>query len=166
MRKNLRYMILTALLAALVMVFTAYIGHIPMPATGGYLHFGDALIFLAACLLPKPWGMLAGVLGAGLADLLSPYPIYALPTVVIKAAIALCFSAKKEKILCPRNALALLPAGVFTLGGYFLAEGLIYSWEAALLQSLTFNLIQWAGSAALFVLLGFAMDKAKIKTRL
>ncbi|MDR2687343.1 MAG: TIGR04002 family protein [Oscillospiraceae bacterium] len=167
-RKSLYYIVLTALFAALVMVFTAYIAHIPMPGTGGFVHFGDALVFLAACLLPRPYAALAGALGAGLADLLSPIPApaYVIPTVIVKACVALCFSAKREKILCARNALALLPAGIITLGGYFLAEGLIYSWQAALLQSLTGNLVQWAGSAAGFAALGFAMDRAGLKKKI
>jgi len=164
MQKKLRHLSMAALLAALIMVFTAFVGRIFLPGTGGYIHFGDSLIFLAACLLPKPYAVLAGVLGAGLADLLSPLPVYAIPTVAIKACIALLFSAKREKILCPRNALALLPAAVITLGGYYLAEWVIYSWAAAL-ATLPFNLLQAAGSAALFVLLAFAMDKAGLKKR-
>ena len=108
-RKSLTHLITASLFAALVTVFTAYIGHIPMPGTGGYVHFGDALIFLAACLLPAPYAVAAAALGAGLADILV-FPAYAIPTIIIKAGIALCFSAKKEKIICLRNALALLPA--------------------------------------------------------
>jgi len=165
MKKKLQHLILTALFAALVMVFTAYIGRIPLPGTGGYIHFGDSLIFLAACLLPMPYAALAGALGAGLADLLSPLPAYAIPTVVIKACIALLFSAKREKIFCPRNAFALLPAAAVTMGGYYLAEGILFSWQAALM-TLPFNLLQWASSAALFILLAFAMDKAGLKRRL
>jgi len=163
--KNLRRLVMTALLAALVTVFTAFIGHIPLPgATGEYLHFGDSLIYLAACLLPGPCAVLAGALGAGLADLLTS-AVYAIPTVIIKTCIALCFSAKREKILCPRNALALLPAAGITLGGYFLASCVLTNWRAALL-TLPFNLLQAAGSAAVFVLLALAMDRAGLKKRI
>ncbi|MCL2300337.1 MAG: TIGR04002 family protein [Firmicutes bacterium] len=164
MSKKLRYPVMTALLAALIIVFTAYVGHIPLPGSSGYLHFGDSLIFLAACLLPGPYAALAGAIGAGLADLLTDAVRYALPSVIIKTCIALLFSAKKDKIVCPRNALALLPAAAITLGGYFLAEWIMASRAAALL-TLPFNLLQTAGSAALFVLLGLAMDKAGLKRR-
>lgn len=156
--------VMAALFAALITVFTAYIGHIPLPGTGGYLHFGDSLVFLAACLLPKPYAMAAAALGGGLADLLT-FPSYAIPTLLIKACIAACFSARREKILCLPNFLALLPAAVLTLGGYFLAEGIIFSWEAALVQSLTGNLLQSIGSAAVFLLLGLALDKIHLKAK-
>ena len=163
-KKSLRTMLAAALFAALITVFTAYVLHIPMPGTGGYVHFGDALVFLAACLLPGPWAALAGALGAGLADLLTA-PAYFIPTAMIKAAAALCFSANTKKVLCPRNALALLPAGLLTLGGYYLAEGVLFGWEAAL-PHLPFNLIQWLGSAAVFAALGHAMDRAGLKGRI
>ena len=164
-RKPLQIMVMTALFAALITVFTAYIGHIPLPGTEGYIHFADALIFLAACLLPGPYAAAAGALGAGLADILTA-PAYAIPTAMIKICLALCFSAKREKILCARNWLALLPAAAITLGGYFLVEKVIkYTWQAALL-TLPANLAQVIGSAALFVLLGFAMDKAGLKRKM
>jgi len=164
-RKQLNYLIMTALFAALVTVFTAYIGHIPLPGTEGYIHFADALIFLAACLLPGPYAAAAGALGAGLADMLTA-PAYAIPSVIIKICIALCFSAKREKILCARNCLALLPAAAITLGGYFLVERIIkYTWQAALV-TLPANLVQVIGSAALFVLLGLAMDKTGLKNKM
>lgn len=164
-RKYLQLSVTAALFAALILIFTAYIGHVPMPGTGGYLHFGDALIFLAACLLPKPYAVAAAVLGGGLADLLT-FPAYTIPTVLIKACVALCFSAGKGKLFCARNVLALLPAAVITLGGYFLAEGLLYGWQVALLQSLTGNLLQCVGSAAAFIPLALALDKIGLKNKL
>jgi len=106
----------------------------------------------------------AGALGAGLADLLTA-PIYTLPTLLIKACLALCFSARREKLLCPRNALALLPAAAITVGGYFLAETVIYSRAAALL-TLPANLLQAGGSAAVFILLALALDKIQIKDKI
>ncbi len=167
--RTLFHMTLTAILAALITVFTAYVGHIPLPGNAGYLHFGDALIFLAACLLPKPYAMAAGALGAGFADL-QTFPIYTIPTVIIKALVVLAFTAKREKIINRRNLLALLPALVITAAGYYAAQMLLFpgetAWKALLIPSLTGSLIQWSGSAAIFAALGFALDKAGIKRRL
>jgi uncharacterized repeat protein (TIGR04002 family) len=162
-RKSLYHLVLTALLAALAAALTSI--HIVNLPNGGYVHLGDLFVFLAGCLLPTPHAMAAAAIGGGLADLFTSNPAYILPTVVIKSSIALCFSAKREKILCPRNALALLPAAAITMGGYFLAEWAILNWPAALL-TLPANLLQAIGSAALFAVLGFAMDRAGLKRRL
>ena len=161
-RKSLYHIVLTALFAALTAALTSI--HIINLPNGGYVHLGDLFVFLAGCLLPTPYAMAAAAIGGGLADLLTS-PAYALPTVIIKAAITLCFSAKREKILCPRNALALLPAAAITMGGYFLAEWILFNWPAALL-TLPANLVQWAGSAALFAALSFAMDRAGLKKKI
>jgi len=161
MQKKLRNLSMAALFAALIAALTM-VHVVTLP--NGYVHPGDLFVYLSGCLLPAPWAMAAAAIGGGLADLFGGYAVYAIPTVIVKACIALCFSAKKEKIFCPRNALALLPAAVLTMGGYFLADNVIYSWAAAL-ANLPANLLQAAGSAALFVLLGFAMDKAGVKRR-
>ena len=54
---------LTGIFAALITIFTAYIGHIPVGANGGYVHFGDTIIYLAATILPMPYAMAAGAIG-------------------------------------------------------------------------------------------------------
>lgn len=62
--KKLRLLCLAALFAGAIAVTTAYLLHIPIP-TGGYIHLGDALIYLAACLLPAPYAVGAAMVGAG-----------------------------------------------------------------------------------------------------
>lgn len=51
---KVKRLVMTAVFTALVFVTTAYILHIPIPATGGYVHIGDAVIYLAAACLPLP----------------------------------------------------------------------------------------------------------------
>lgn len=104
---KLLLLVLSALFAAMITVMTAFLFHIPIGVNGGYLHFGDALIYLAASMLPTPYACIAAAVGAGLADIVSGAPIWAPFTLVIKACIALLFTAKKEKLLNKRNALAL-----------------------------------------------------------
>ena len=61
----------TGLFAAMIALMTAYIFHIPYGANGGYIHFGDALIYIAAILLPRPYALAAAAIGGGLADLMT-----------------------------------------------------------------------------------------------
>ena len=56
------------LFAAMITVMTAYICHIPYGANGGYIHFGDALIYLAAVFLPRPYALAAAAIGGGAAS--------------------------------------------------------------------------------------------------
>ena len=79
--RTTRRICLTALMAAIIYVFTAYI-HVPSHT--GYTHVGDGFLYLAASLLPAPFAAAAGAIGAGLADLLSGYGIWAPGTVIIK----------------------------------------------------------------------------------
>jgi len=152
---------MAALLAALAAALTFV--HVPFPMTSeGYVHLGDGIVYLAACLLPGPYAAAAAAIGCGLADLAAPAWLPA--TVVIKACMALLFSAKREKLLCPHNILALLPAALVNTGGYFLYEGLAFGqWAAAL--SFIGNLIQSGLAAAIFLLLAAALDKMEIKRK-
>ena len=58
---------LTGLFASMITVMTAYIFHVPYGANGGYIHFGDALIYVAAVILPRPYALAAAAIGGGLA---------------------------------------------------------------------------------------------------
>lgn len=162
--EQLRTLVLAALFAAAITVTTAYILHFPLP-TGGYVHIGDALIYLGACLLPLPWAMAAGAVGGALADLLTA-PMWALPTFLIKAVICLPFTGKSERILCPRNILAAVISGLVSPTLYGLVNVFFTStWEAFLPQFIG-TLIQGVGSAAVFLVLAWGFDQAGLKHRL
>lgn len=159
---KLRYITLAGLFAALIALFTAYILHIPA-GPNGYIHLGDALIYLAAALLPTPYAMAAGAIGGGLADLLTA-PMWAPATVIIKILIVIPFTSKRNKLLAKRNLIAPVIAMLITIIGYYFAELILYGKETAFLVSVTSNSIQGLGSAAVFYILGAALDKAGIKT--
>ncbi|MBO4907876.1 MAG: TIGR04002 family protein [Lachnospiraceae bacterium] len=159
---KLRYITLAGLFAALIALFTAYILHIPA-GPNGYIHLGDALIYLAAALLPTPYAMAAGAIGGGLADLLTA-PMWAPATVIIKILIVIPFTSKHNKLLAKRNLIAPVIAMLITIIGYYFAELILYGKETAFLVSVTSNSIQGLGSAAVFYILGVALDKAGIKT--
>ena len=61
-------MCIASIFTALIFVVTAYL-HIP--TNNGYIHVGDGLIYLAACILPWPYAMAVGAGGALLADCLT-----------------------------------------------------------------------------------------------
>ncbi len=165
MKRNntLRYVVVAALFAALITIMTAYIGHIPVGVNGGYVHFGDALIYLAASILPAPYAVAAAI-GGGLADLLTA-PAWTLATVIIKAAIALPFTSKGDRLVNKRNVIAVVVSGVITTLGYYLAESILFGSWAAFLASITGSLIQAGGSAVIYLVLAVALDKVHIKSR-
>ncbi len=159
---NTRNLAISAVLAALTAIMTAYVCHIPTPT--GYIHFGDSLIYLAACLLPKPYAMAVGAIGGGIADLLTA-PMWVLPTVVVKAFITIAFTSKGKKIITARNVVATIIAFFITAVGYFLAESLIFGYEVAFFVSVGGNFVQSLGSAIIFIVFGMAFDKMNIKNR-
>ncbi len=162
--KNIRTknMALAAILAALTIIMTAYVCHIPTPT--GYIHFGDSLIYLAACLLPKPYAMAVGAIGGGVADLLTA-PMWTLPTVIIKMLITIPFTNKSKKIITPRNAIVTLISFLISATGYFLAESLVFGYEVAFFTSIAGSAVQSVGSAIAFIVFGLALDKMNIKNR-
>ena len=86
---RLRRLCQCAIFAAVIYVFTAYL-HVP--SFNGYTHIGDGFLYLAASLLPTGYAAAAGAVGAGLADLLSGYSIWApaagIPGYLIQSALS------------------------------------------------------------------------------
>lgn len=138
-----------------------------MPVATGYVHFGDALVYLVASVMGGPWAFFAAAVGEALADVTAGWVSYAPATLIVKALIALPFvlSCKKsDKILTPLTALLTIPAGVITVGGYFVADLIID--KAYAVVNIPGNIIQAVGSAVLFIVIAAAFDAAKIKKRL
>lgn len=161
--EKLRTMTITGIFTALILVFAAYI-HIP--SYTGYVHIADGFLYLAACMLPTPYAMFAGAAGAALADCLSGYAIWAPGSLIIKAVTVLFFSAKAAKIVSKRNLLGLIPAAALCVGGYYFYEVILYGSFSAPLYGMVGNLTQAVFSSALFVVVGLAFDKAKLRERL
>ena len=164
MKKNhTRLMCISGIFSALVFVITAYL-HIP--TYNGYVHCGDGLIFIAACILPMPYSIMIGVLGALLADLLTGFAIWAPGSVVIKGMLAILFTCKSNKIITKRNLFMLLPAALISALGYYLYEALITGSLVASLAGIPGSLVQAVASSVVFVALGIAMDKYNVKKRM
>lgn len=164
--QKLRLYVVTALFLALTFLVTAYLLHIPVPATSGYIHLGDTLLYLAASLLPAPFAMAAGGLGEALSDALTGSLIYAPFTLVIKSLMVLCFTSKRTTILGKRNTIAVFAAGGICIAGYYLTEVILYRSFLSPLAEIPLNLVQAAASGAIFLVVGAAFDRAHIKNHL
>ena len=163
---KVKYLTITGLMAAMITLMTTYICHIAVGANGGYIHFGDSLIYIAAALLPTPYALAAAAIGGGLADLLTA-PMWAPATIIIKMLITIPFTNKSTKIITTRNIVATVIAYFISGICYFFAEYIIFgSFSSAFLASMSGSLIQSGGSAVFFIIFGIALDKAHIKAKL
>jgi len=163
---KMRYITLTGLMAAMIALMTAYICHVPVGANGGYIHFGDSLIYIAATLLPTPYALAAAAIGGGLADLMTA-PMWAPATIIIKMLITIPFTNKSAKIVTPRNIIATVIAYFISGISYFFAEYILFgTLSSAFIASMSGSLIQSGGSAVFFIIFGIALDKVHIKAKL
>jgi len=162
MNSKLRKAIASGVFSAMIFVLTMFV---KFPVASGYVHFGDALIYVCASLL-GPWGIVAGALGEGLADVAGGFAVYFPATVIVKALIALpftLFNSKDEKLLSVKSGLLTIPAGAVTVLGYFVADLIID--KAYAFVDIPGNLIQAAGSAVIFIVIAAAFDKTNFKNR-
>lgn len=172
--KNKKIMLLTvtALFTALVAVATMVI---QIPVGQGYVHFGDSIIYLAACILPAPCSLFASAVGAALADLFTGYAIYAPATFIIKAFNALPFilmriylkrKGKDDKILNWQICLMLIPTTLVTIFGYLIADYIMFGEKFAFVSAFTSGWLQPIGSLVVFVILAIALDRAQLKSKI
>lgn len=147
---------LGGVMAALVFVMT-YVPKIPVPVTGGYIHLGDGMIFLAAMLL-GPQAVAAAALGSALSDLVGGYMAYLLPTAIIKGLVALiawkCY--RREHWL--QTLVAFILAELAMVAGYFLFEAVMYGVPAAI-GAVGPNMIQGLGGVVVGMLCRLAVPR-------
>lgn len=125
--KDTKTMVTAGLLAAFTCITTMVI-QIPTP-TFGYIHPGDCLVLLSGVILGPILGGLTAGIGSMLADLLSGYAIYAIPSFMIKAVTACIagylFRFFQQKLKLNRY-LAFILAGLVgeinVVFGYFLTS--------------------------------------------
>ena len=78
----------TSLLIALVFIATRFINiRLPLASTGGLVHLGNTMLFIAAIVFGKRKGAIAGAFGMGLFDLLSEWAIWAPFTFVVRGVM-------------------------------------------------------------------------------
>ena len=155
--KKIRDTAITALMAALIFVAT-YLVKIPNPATGGYSHMGDCMIFLAVVLLGRRNGSLAAGIGGALSDFLAGAPVWILPTLIIKYIMAFIMGtiikAKPESKKLQIFGAAV--GGVFQVIAYTFVKIILFGLATALM-SLPNISIQTLVGVVLFGILSTAL---------
>ncbi len=138
---NIRTFVRISMLTALATVLTLFP---QIPAGNGYVHFGDCVIYLAAIFLGPVPGALVGAIGHGLADIISGFAIFAVPTLIIKGLLGFVIGKllSGQKLTPYRLASAGIVALLIVTLGYFLAELFLYGISGAML-CLFSSPVQW-----------------------
>ncbi|WP_242823593.1 ECF transporter S component [Thermoclostridium stercorarium] len=156
---NLRKIILTGLMTALVYLFTSII---KIPTVNGYIHLGDGFIFLSTLILGPFYGAFASGVGSMLSDVLSQYAQWAIPTLIIKSSMALVMGLvlrhrnRKEIVISAATTVTVWVA-FFVVIKNALARAVVYSVDslASALEDTPENVInaasdtQWKLTAAI-----------------
>lgn len=167
-KKKLNSIILAALFAALVTISTMII-QIPT-IVKGYIHLGDTIVYLSGILLGPLYGALAAGLGSFLADMLSGFVVFSIPTLIIKGVEAMVvgfifkqvvLNAIDLKQLLTRYILAVVAGGSIMVGGYFLAEIFLFGFEVAVLEIVP-NIVQAVGGGIIGFPLLLALKRSNV----
>lgn len=121
--KSLAYI---GVLTAIAFVLTKFISF-PIFGGFGYVHLGDSIMYLAAFLFGAVPAVAAGAAAGAIADAMS-FPIYIIPTLIIKTLMAFAaariYKAVRQKVLA--MALALAAGSALLVAGYYIADSLIF----------------------------------------
>ena len=160
--------VMTALMICIIMIATMFI-RVPIPGTQGYVHLGDAMIFLSVLILGWKYGAVAAAFGSMLADVVGGFAMWAPWSFVIKGVMALILGLMVMKFAGDGKSgsgrftaveiVAMIIAGAFMAAAYYAAEGIMYgSWVAPLL-GIPWNIGQFAAGMVIAVLISAALRK-------
>lgn len=165
-------MVLAALLTALTLLCT-FMFKIPI-GMSGYIHLGDAIMFLGVIILPRRYACFAGPVGAALADIFGGFAVWAPWTFFIKLASVIVFgfaldfvkkdgTAKKVFGVPVAELIGYILAIVIGVCGYYAAEGVIYGNWIAPVVGVPMNIIQITAGAVVCVIVSFGIIKSGLK---
>ena len=138
--KQVNRVVLTGLMTGLILVSTMLI-RVHVPFTQGYVHLGDAAIFMSVLIVGKKSGTFASGVGSAMADLLSGYAYYAPWTFVVKALMAYVvgFALERNPVVNEKGKLplgeilAMFFGGLEMTVGYYIAASLMHgNWYSPL----------------------------------
>lgn len=120
-----------AVCMAVVFMMT-FMPRIPIPF--GYAHLGDAVIFLLILFLPRRQAGFAASIGSAFSDLLGGFPIWILPTLVIKWVMveivfrmaAIPAAGKQPSVLSMQMLLAFSVSALWMVIAYAGSGALLY----------------------------------------
>ena len=170
--RKIYLLISTALCCAIITVMTAVV-KINLPVNQEYMHLGDSMVYLSACILPMPYSLIAAAVGAGLADIFTGAAIWAPFTAVIKILNALPFSLMyslnivKDQNRLLNKAVAPMPilSGIITIVGYCISGGILFSFAYSV-TVIPSSIIQAVGNAIVYYIAAAALDKIEFKKRI
>ena len=155
-----RTVAITAVMTAVVAAFTLFI-RVPIPATGGYANLSDAAIFFVAFTFGPLPALVAGGLGAALADLLSGAPQFAGLSFVAHGLEGLIAGYIAIRLAAGRMVIAWVLGSAAMVLGYFLGEVFILTLGfGPALQEVPINVAQVVIGGVLGVALTVAVRRA------
>lgn len=156
-------MVASSLMIALVLLGTV-IFRIPVPMTQGYVHLGDAMIYISILLLGRKSGAVSAAMGSALGDILGGYAFWAPWTIVIKFAMAYVTGLLISRYSEPDHAhehaglkvsasliLSMAAGGLVMCAGYLIAERIMYGSWALAAVGLPWNIGQFVTGIAVAV---------------
>ena len=171
---NTLIFVTTAMMTAMVMIATTFF---KIPNAMGYIHLGDGFVLLAAIILLKKYACFAGGVGAGLADIYGGYAVWAPWTLVIKIVMVLIvqlffdFLTKRASNGKHIAKIAGIPfaeffayvlAVLWTVSGYYIAQGFISGNWAAPIADVPGNVLQAAVGSVIAILVSVALGKTSL----
>lgn len=167
--KKINRIVMTGLMMCLILVATSLF-KFPVPLTQGYVHLGDAMIFLSVLVLGKRNGAIAAGVGSALGDILGGYAMWAPWTFAIKFLMGFILGIFVEAMekrghktsnrgVCFIEVVGMLLAGMEMTGGYFVAERFIYGNWAVPLLGVPWNIGQFVVGMVVAVILAEALYK-------
>ncbi len=160
------FICMTALATAIICVATMVI-QIPIPL--GYAHLGDSCILLASVFFGWKTGIFAGGVGSAMADFLTGYSQWVLPTLIIKSVqgfliAKICRNREGEfKILSVRTALAVAAGILEMVLGYVAGGAILAGSMAAGIASAPGLLLKGVLNIAVFYVVALALEKSGVK---
>lgn len=171
---NTLIFVTTAMMTAMVMIATTFF---KIPNAMGYIHLGDGFVLLAAIILPKKYACFAGGVGAGLADIYGGYAVWAPWTLVIKIVMVLIvqlffdFLMKRASNGRHIAKIAGIPfaelfayvlAVLWTVSGYYVAQGFISGNWIAPVADVPGNVLQAAVGSVIAILVSVTLGKTSL----
>ena len=170
--KKTQQLVVTALMICLVVLGTILF-RIPVPMTKGYIHLGDAMIYLAVLLLGKKQGSAAACLGSALGDIIGGYAFWAPFTFIIKLAMAFTAGSvieihhgKHEPGTFRRMLLyitGMTAGGLVMCTGYLIVERFMYGGWAPAFIGLPWNIGQFAAGIVIALVVHQALSGAGLR---
>ena len=125
-----------AVLTALVFVLT-FVPKIPIPL--GYAHLGDAIIFASVLFSTRRQAALAASIGSALSDFIGGFPIWIIPTLIIKYVMveAVFYTVRPDerawKLTSPRVFIGFFLSATWMVLSYTVSGSLLYgSWAVGI----------------------------------